>query len=193
MKAIGLLLVCAAMTACAFTPQQARIDPTVHVAKTNEGQGVQVAFGVVDERDSKTIGNRGGAFGKGAQITTSDDVVAIVQTKVREGLENKGFVVTDYDDAAPVRLKVEVRALNYSTSVGFWTGGVEVKSALKAIGTRGSKPYEKIYRSDDEKRVVAVPTAGKNEEWINTALTDVLTQLFDDIGLIRHLAGTAAQ
>src|SRR5690606_27570065 len=133
------------------------------------------------------IGNRGGAFGKGAQITSADDVMAIVQTEVRQGLENKGFLVTDYDESAPVRLKVEVRALNYSTSVGFWTGGVEIKSAIKAIGTRGTQPYEKIYRSDEEKRVVAVPTAGTNEQWINTALTDVLTQLFEDIGLIRHL------
>ncbi|HMA12402.1 MAG TPA: YajG family lipoprotein, partial [Steroidobacteraceae bacterium] len=90
---------------------------------------------------------------------------------------------------APVSLTVEVRALNYETSTGFWTGGVEIKSALKAVGLRGGKAFEQMYRSDNEKRVVVVPTAGKNEEWINAALTDVLTQLFNDQGLFRHLTG----
>jgi uncharacterized lipoprotein YajG len=117
-------------------------------------------------------------------------VASVVHTQVRDGLIKKGFAVVAYDPAAPVSMTVELRALSYQTSTGFFTGGVEVKSALKVIGSRNSKLYEKMYRSDDEKRVVIVPTAGKNEEWINTALTDVLRQIFDDLGLIRHLAGT---
>jgi hypothetical protein len=34
---------------------------------------------------------------------------------------------------------------------------------------------------------MVVPTAETNEKWINDALSDVLTQLFDDGGLMRFL------
>jgi len=190
MKAIVLGMFCALSAGCAFNPQQAKIAPSLQVATTTEGKGVTVALRVVDERESKSLGNRGAAFGKAAKITSAEDIASVVQDNVRQGLINKGFTVVAYDAAAPVSLTIEVRALSYETSTGFWTGGVEVKSALKAIGVRDTKTYEKMYRSDDEKRVVVVPTAGKNEEWINTALTDVLRQVFDDLGLIRHLAGT---
>jgi uncharacterized lipoprotein YajG len=182
-------MACAALSACAFAPQQAKIAPTVQVAATTEGKGVSVALRVVDERDSKSIGNRGSAYGKAAKITSTDDVSAIVHNQIRDGLINKGFNVVPFDASAPVTLSVEIRALSYDTSVGFWTGGVEIKSALKAIGKRGTSEYEKLYRSDEEKRVAVVPTAAKNEEWINASLTDVLTQLFNDTGLMRHLTG----
>jgi len=188
-KIIPLVMVCAAMSACAFNPQQAKIAPALKVATTTEGKGVSVALRVLDERDSKSIGNRGSAYGKAAKITTAEDVAAIVHSQIHEGLTNKGFNVVPFDAGAPVTLSVEIRALSYDTSVGFWTGGVEVKSALKASAKRGTLEYDKLYRSDEEKRVAVVPTAAKNEEWINAALTDVLNQMFNDLGLMRHLAG----
>ena len=46
-----------------------------------------------------------------------------------------------------------------------------------------------MYRYDNEKRVVVVPTANRNDEMLNAALTDVMTQFFDDVGMLRHLAG----
>jgi uncharacterized lipoprotein YajG len=189
-KVFALVMICAAMSACAFNPQQAKIAPALKVAATTEGNGTAVALRVLDERDSKSIGNRGTAYGKAAKITSAEDVGAIVHNQIVAGLTAKGFKVIPFDAAAPVTLTVELRALNYDTSTGFWTGGVEIKSALKAIARRGTLEYEKFYRSDEEKRVAVVPTAAKNEEWINASLTDVLTQLFDDIGLMRHLAGS---
>lgn len=183
------VLVAALVSGCAFNPQQANIQPNLKITQSNEGAGTTVSFRVVDERETKQLGNRGAAIGKAAKITAKQDVAAIVDEHIRQGLTARGFRVTAWDEAEPVRLSVELRALNYSTSTGFFTGGVEVKSALKAIGVRNSKPYERMYRTDEEKRVVVVPTAGQNEQWLNTALTDVLSQLFDDVGLMRHLAG----
>jgi hypothetical protein len=46
-----------------------------------------------------------------------------------------------------------------------------------------------MYRSNKEERVMVVPTAEKNEAWINAALSDVLTQLIADPKLISFLAG----
>ena len=182
LSAVGLL------TACAFNPQSAKIAPNVEVATGDVGKGVTVAFRVVDERSSKSLGNRGTAYGKAAEISAADDVSAVVHEKIAEGLKRKGYAVTDYNENASPRLSVELRSLEYGTSTGFWTGGVKVQAALKGVATRDGKVYEKMYRSEKENRVVVVPTAEKNQEWINAGLTDVLTQVFDDIGLFRHLS-----
>jgi hypothetical protein len=45
-----------------------------------------------------------------------------------------------------------------------------------------------MYRSEKEERIVVVPTAETNEEWINAALSDMLSQLFEDTGLFKFLS-----
>lgn len=174
---------------CAFNPQVAQINPNVEVASGDLGKDTIVAFRVVDERDTKTIGNRGAAFGKGAKITSAQDVAALVHQTIAEGLGKKGFGITDYSEDLSPRLTVELRSLEYGTSVGFWTGGVQVVAALKGVAVKDGRTYERMYRYDNEKRVVVVPTAGKNDEMLNAALNDVMTQFFDDVGMLRHLAG----
>jgi hypothetical protein len=103
-------------------------------------------------------------------------------------LETKGFAVTEAGVTAPVDLKIELRLLEYSTSVGFWTGGVHVNGAMKAVATNNGDVYERMYRSDDEERVVFVPDASSNEKMINESLSFLLNQVIGDNALIGHLA-----
>lgn len=190
MKACFSLTVIATLllSGCAFTPQKANIAPTVSVMNSSEGQGIAVSVRVSDERPSKSLGRRGTAYGAAAEITAAQDVAAIAQKEILTGLRKKGFVATDSESSAPAQLIVEVRLLEYSTSQGFWTGGVHIKGALKAVALKDGKTYEKMYRSEKEERVVVVPTAETNEMWINSAFSDVLTQLLDDNGLIMFLS-----
>lgn len=176
------------LTGCAFNPQTASISPTVNVMNSNEGKGVTVAVRVTDERPSKSLGRRGTAYGAAAEITAAQDIAAIVQKEVSAGLAKKGFTAVDESAPAAAKLVIEVRLLEYSTSTGFWTGGVTIKGALKAVGTKAGKSYEKMYRSEKTERVVVVPTAETNEKWINGALSEVLTQLLEDNGLMMFLS-----
>lgn len=177
------------LSGCAFMSQQATLSPTVSVTASDEGKNVTVAVRVVDERPSKSLGRRGTGLAPAAEITAAQDVAVVVQQQVVDGLRKKGFNTVDYSEQRDPHLTVEVRLLEYSTSVGFWTGGVHIKGALKVIAGRQGASYERMYRSEKEERVVVVPTAGSNQEWINAALSDVLQQLFEDIGLFRFLSG----
>ena len=78
------------------------------------------------------------------------------------------------------KLNVEVQLLEYATSPNTWTGDVYIKSAMKAVASKHGKTLEKMYRANFDKRVVVVPTAATNEQWINEALGDVLRQLLED-------------
>jgi hypothetical protein len=100
--------------------------------------------------------------------------------------------VVNYDQTGGTRLMLQLRELKYSTSTGFWAGGVEVAGALKATASDGSAVYEKLYRTDKKTRVVVVPIAGKNQKWLNSALSDLLRQVFDDSGLSHFLTQAAS-
>ena len=147
-----------------------------------------MAVHVVDERASKSLGRRGTAYGAAAEITAAQDLTVVVRDEVVAALEKKGFTTTDYTENAGTRLTVEIRLLEYSTSQGFWTGGVQVQGTLKAVARKDGRDFEKLYRSNKEERVGIVPTAETNEQWINEALSDVLQQLLDDQNLINFLA-----
>jgi uncharacterized lipoprotein YajG len=94
-----------------------------------------------------------------------------------------------YSDARDPRLTVEIRLLEYSTSTGFWSGGIHVKSAVKANASRAGHSFEKMYRGEKNEQVIVVPGDDKNEDLINESLSDVLTQVVEDKTLIMFLAG----
>ncbi|MDB5770600.1 MAG: hypothetical protein JWM42_974 [Burkholderia sp.] len=177
---------------CAFNPQQANLTPTITVASSNEGKNVAVGVRVVDERPSKSLGRRGTAYGAAAEITANQDLADVVEKQVVEGLRRKGFKPVAFSATNEPRLSVEVRLLEYSTSQGFWTGGVHVKGALKAAATRSTGNYERLYRSEKEERIMVVPTAESNEKLINTALSELLNQVLEDANLFKFLAGGGA-
>lgn len=187
LKTILPILFCALVTGCAFTPQKANISPTVKTMTSSSGRGINIGVRVIDERPSKSLGHRGSAFGAAAEIRSTQEITLIIQREVSSALRNKGFTVVEYSETANPKLSVEVQLLDYTTSVGVFTGGVQIRGALKAFATNGSRTFEKIYRSEKKETVVVVPTAETNERWINEALSDVLNQLLNDSSLITLL------
>jgi len=176
------------LSGCAFAPQSARIHPTAQVAESSIGKGVTVTVKVVDDRPDQAIGKRG-VGGAGADIVPANKVEVAIQDLIVDCLRKHGFNVDGGEATANANLTVEVRFLNYAVSTGFWSGGVNVKVALKAIATNGGRSYEHLYRTDREERVQIIPTADTNEKWINEALSKTVQELLDDGSLLDVLAG----
>jgi uncharacterized lipoprotein len=174
---------------CAFTPQKVSFAPNVLVAPSDRGAGVSVAVKVVDERASLAIGRRGTAYGDAAAITSDQNVAAVIEAELIKGLQKKGFTVVGAGAAAPATLSAELRLLDYSTSTGMWTGGIHLRTTIKARAARGESVYEQTYRAEREERVMVVPTAEKNQEWINDSLADAIGQILSDDALLKSLAG----
>jgi len=187
MKKHILLVLPILLSGCVFSPQTVKLAPTISVAETALGSGLTVAVTVVDERPDQVIGKRG-VGGAGADIKSAEKVDVVVQNSIVAGLKRKGFNVVGTGEAAGANLAVEVRFLQYSLSTGFWSGGVNVKVALKAVASRNGKSYDHLYRIDHEQRVQLAPSAETNEKWINDALSQAIQQLLDDGALIGTLS-----
>lgn len=193
-KLTALLFAAILISSCALTPQSVVLEPSLEVAPSDLGKGHTVAVYVVDERVSTELGRRGTGAMRGAAITSTNDMVSVFRDAIVQNMEKLGFDATaiqtfEESTSEPMVLRVDIRAVNYETSMGFWTGGVHVRGALKttATDTQSLRTYEQLYRVDDEERVVVVPGADSNAQMINTAISALLQKLFDDVELIKFL------
>ena len=170
---------------CAYVPQQAAIQvDTDIVVETSIGGGKTVLVDLRDERPSKNIGSRG-LLGSG-KITTEGNLAVIMHNAIENILKKQDFVPVK--DNADVELEVQLRAFEYDTRMGFWTGGVFLTSLIKVIATTDNGEYDNIYRYEDENRIVFIPFASENEKWLNEMANGVVEQIFNDRALLNHLA-----
>jgi len=189
-RLFGAAILFSLLSACAFVPQTAELQPVVRVSPSDIGAGVPVAVTVVDERANTSLGRRGNGALRGAEIHSDQDMVRLIEDVVAEGLASKGFRpvrAAEASDAPGSGLRVDLRALEYSTSTGFFTGGVHVEAALKASVMREDVVYERVYRIAEEERTVVVPNASYNEKLLNTSLESLLLQMLEDEQLLRAL------
>ena len=185
MKLILAMFLAALLSGCVFNSQKVNLLPTVSSLASSDGDGITVAVTVQDERPDQSIGKRG-VGGAGAVIEAAQSPELVVRSAVIDGLKKKGFTIVEKGNAN-ADLSIEVRFLQYSLSQGFWSGGINIKVAFKALASKGSQKYEHLYRVDKEHRVQFAPTAETNEKWINEALSVAINELLDDRGLIDTL------
>jgi uncharacterized lipoprotein len=188
-RLVGLMVIVLSVSACAFSPQKVEIAPHVEYSKTDIGNGKTISVAIMDGRDSTDIGHRGSAaIANGAKVTSDQNIPETFRQAIFEGLKAKGFSPVDSTKSVSRQLQVEIRSIGYSTSTGFWTGGVETKAAVMCHASVASNTYDKMYRYSGEERVVFVPTADHNSQLINKAVNEVLSQMFDDQALLSLLA-----
>ncbi|MDD4899783.1 MAG: YajG family lipoprotein [Candidatus Omnitrophica bacterium] len=188
LKKIGLLLLILSLGGCAYIDQNLCIEPQLQVADANIGQGKKVVLKVIDDRDEQLIGKRGNQFVPGGKISTKQDLAEILEKSMVDGLRKKGFDPVKNDELGN-SLKVELRSLEYNTSMGLWTGGNIGTSVVKITATQPSgKNYEKTYRSQKEIRTAFVGSQETNAKVINGALANTLDKVFEDRELLDFLA-----
>ncbi|MCK5656175.1 MAG: hypothetical protein KAI03_07790 [Candidatus Aureabacteria bacterium] len=167
--------------------QTVEFAPDVRVLGSNIGKGREVLITVKDERTKKILGRRGSGFGPAASITTTQDLPKIILKRVKSALKAYNFKPVESGSISR-SLSVEIRAVEYDTSMGFASSGVHVRASLKADGKNGVSVFEKFYRAEKDKRIIIVPTAKSNAKFINEVLSQALENLINDQELLDFLA-----
>ncbi len=185
---LGVCIGVCLSSGCAMIPQTVELSPKVSVAADTMGGGKKIELQVVDERPTEVIGHRGSAYGDMAEIKPSREVRNIFYDEIAKGLSTKGFKVNAKGSNSTIKLRVDIRLLEYKSSQGFFTFGIHTRSTLKAVASKGGDVYEKLYRVDNEMRTMIVPTTGENARVINETVAKVVEKLFADDALLRFLA-----
>lgn len=175
-----------ALSSCAFVDESITLKHASQVPASTVGNGRQLGLNVVDERTTTIIGFRGPL--RTAEIRTVQDLRQLVDDAVTQGLRDQGFAPVTYAETDPVTLTVQIRELSYETSMGFFTGGIHTRAALKAIAQRNRMTFEELYRVEEEERVLIVPTEASDAERINLTLSHVIDKMLADQRLLEFLA-----
>ncbi len=179
---------CAALlAACAYTPHNVAVSAAAPTISSGIGENVTTRLIVLDDRDDITIGQRA-VGGMGADISATNLLEAVTR-ETRRGLEAQGFNVVGENEAAASELEVRLRAFKYYIESGFWTGAENISAVLGVEAIRDDSKYRKVYRSSDEKRIMAISSGDRIDDLMNKALTAVLTQMMQDTKLMSTLAG----
>jgi len=154
---------------------------------SNVGNGATVIVRVLDARPSSRIGFRG-LDSEGAQITTDQNLTQVFQQKIIEGLRQQGFKAAASSDEPGRVLKVEIRAVQYTTDMDFMKGIIRTKAALQVYVKTEASTYDRLYVGERQETAAEAPGAKTNSRLINGAVTDVLHNLLGDQKLAAMLA-----
>jgi uncharacterized lipoprotein YajG len=187
-KHLALAAVAAVLlNGCAWVHQDATLTLTPQIPASNIGKGANVAVRVLDRRQGRVIGYRG-IDSKNASITTDQDLAALFQQKIVEGLTRKGFRAVPYVDEPAGVLTVEIRQLDYTTDMEFWKGIVQTTCALRVITSKGGVTFDQTYIGAQKDTAVEAPRARTNERLIGAAMSAAVQRLFEDDRLASFLA-----
>jgi uncharacterized lipoprotein YajG len=172
-------------SACAFTPHDAELRPTVQATDSTVGQGRPLFFRFVDERDDVVVGHRS-VGSMGAKVSATS-LPAVVEAQLRQSLEKKTYALIGAEQPNVPAVVYRLRSFKFEVESGFFTAGRNATVALAVDARRGERSYNNVYRYNSEKRIVFVPGGSEINEQMNAALSEVLQQAANDAALDRFL------
>jgi uncharacterized lipoprotein YajG len=182
-----LVAVASLLNGCAWVSQSATLTLAPKIAESNIGNGVIVPVRVFDRRPNRVIGYRG-LDSKNASITTGQDLAALFQEKILDGLQRKGFRAVPYSGQAADVLTVEVRQLDYTTDMEYWKGIIQTSCTLHTTISKNGAFFDRTYLGAYKENAVEAPGARTNERLISAAMTAAVQRFFEDDHLAAFLA-----
>jgi len=164
----------------------ARIAPTPLYQQSSIGGGRQVGVLVTDERPTNDLGRRSAA---GGTIRMNQDLSAIYQKAIMDGLRAKGFSPVG-GNVEGANLKLEIRGLNIIGTTGFWTMGSDIDSAVKITASNKEAKYENFYRASSSNRTMLVSDAKASNVKLNAVVNDTFEKMFSDQKMLETLTGS---
>lgn len=175
------------VSGCAWTAQQVNLRPVVNVSRVDLGQGRPVRVEVEDERPANALGTK--VVVGGGEITPVQQPADVVSTALVQGMTDLGFKPFREGQSDAPTMRVELRAIDYKVTQGFWAGGLTVDVAMKAICiVERQRLHEKLHRGHYEDAIQVVQSQSQNETYINTALSEAINQVLGDRDLLQCLA-----
>ena len=168
-----------------YTPLSVQLEPDSINKIEPSNDATIINLTVVDERDSTSIGLRGG-MNMGGEITYQGNLSEHIKSAIQARLHAENFNTKATEKTGVAKLLVEIRSLHYKILTGVWSGTAHSENALKAIctSTTGSS-YSKMYRGEhDKKGLQIVPGEREIPQLITESVTDSIEHLSSDQSLL---------
>ena len=188
LRAVLLLILSAAFTGCALSPQSIDVQPAADVETTNLGQNRAVQVYAIDSRDQAAFGTRGGVYKETSLVQPANDVKTAIADAVRQGLQKQGYNAFNPGPDA-TRLEVRLERLDYVPEEGSVVNSVDLSLTLMGVASRSEVSYTGTYKSGVTHELPLTPSANRNQEMINEILSGAITRMLEDPKMQHFLQG----
>jgi uncharacterized lipoprotein len=177
------LLVCGLslllLTACAYSPQQLQLAPSISAEQQSYGAGQAIEVAVDDQRASKVLGSRGGAYPDTSLITLADNFTEVLVNAGKATLAAQGFNVNP-TQAGDAQFKIIVDTLDYQKPERSVGSEVHLVAVLRAEINSGGESYSARYQTRSEQLMAWTASTARNEEMVNAVVSNTLERMFGD-------------
>lgn len=166
------------LAGCTWTSHEANINIAQPAVQAGVANGEMIFFSILDDRDEATIGNRG--VGRMGAKVTAQDPIGKIETVLRQGLLEKGYVLVNNQRETDKKLLVRVRAINFHHESGFWSGSENTTVIISAEAENSNRDYRQTYRYNDVDKAQFAAGAKEIDAHLNDGLNTVVAALLND-------------
>ncbi|GJL79857.1 MAG: hypothetical protein NPINA01_28460 [Nitrospinaceae bacterium] len=164
------------------------INPALPVSRSDIGRNIVLNVKVIDSRPSNLISNWKGKLNfRSFRIAPDEDLTAVLQNKIENGLQNLGFVPKRNPVKQTPALTVEILRLKSVYHKKSPNLGLKVESVLRARCQNINQTYKMDYKERLTRNPI-IPTSFPNETLVNASLSGSLKKMFSDKQLLHCLA-----
>lgn len=190
MKNLVFCLTLAAVTAlsgCALTPQNLRLDPAVSLQPTPVASGTIIGLAIEDTRSTQKLGEVGDPNTQMVDVSLTEDFRPRLYDEVSRLLTGLGFSVVPYSDNLERAVTVEVRRLELSSIKQPFVFDTELRAELGAVARNGGDTYDRLYYVRSRKETAGPPFLKDSNALVNTAVAQALEDILSDQRLFELL------
>jgi uncharacterized lipoprotein YajG len=179
------------LTGCAITPATESINYQAQtgVAHVAHAENVMVNVVTTDSRADKVIGNKKNGFGmKLADINSDIPVDVIVNHAIEQELKSRGFNVAKNSG---LKVTADVTKFYNEFQAGVFTAYADGETNITVVvSSNGNQIFNKNINGKS-RMFVQLATGSNAKESVENALTDAMTNLFNDPSFIAALTTAA--
>jgi uncharacterized lipoprotein len=171
------------VAACAYSPQQIVISPTVDSPAVSYGAGRAIAVTAKDNKAGQVLGSRGGIYEETSVVTIANDLGVMLTELAKQQLSDDGFSVSDLPtlgvDKVPF-IELTIEDIKYELTQVISPKKLMLSVVVAAEVYNGRETYTRRYATTQNYTLIVAPTMNKNTELLNKAFSETLTRMFND-------------
>jgi uncharacterized lipoprotein YajG len=180
------------MGGCAFNPATRHIDYQTSTGATRVANAENIAVSVttIDSRADKKIGQRRNTYGMNlAKISSDEPVEKTVNNAIEKELQARGFRI---DDNSKLKVTADVTDFFSHTELGLAVKNNAKINLSVVVQDDGKTLYEKQVASKGQTKSYIGQKIGDIKESLEIALSNEMTNLFDDKDFIAAITPAPA-
>jgi len=185
MNKLYLIGIALFVSACALSPQEIKVNPTLSdtvAVATPDSSPFNVK--VIDQRETNVLGKRGGVYKETATVMSDEEMVSRLQQTLTERFTAAGYTI---DDLTGNQLYVMIDNLNYEAIGENRVSEVTVAAQITATAATGAGNFSKKYKASHKQQVIKAPDDDKNAELVNNVFGAVIQRVLSDEELLQYL------